>query len=44
MVSHTGLSGVHPLWSNIDDEQLKQVADTSGVVGVIFHSNYLGDP
>jgi len=44
MVSHTGLSGVHPLWRNIDDAQLKQVADTGGVVGVIFHSHYLGDP
>lgn len=44
MVSHTGLSGVHPLWRNIDDQQLKQVADTGGVVGVIFHSAYLGDP
>jgi membrane dipeptidase len=44
MVSHTGLSGAHPLWRNIDDAQLKQVADTGGVVGVIFHSAYLGDP
>jgi membrane dipeptidase len=44
MVSHTGLSGVHRLWRNIDDEQLKQVADTGGVIGVIFHSAYLGDP
>jgi membrane dipeptidase len=44
MVSHTGLCGVHPLWRNIDDQQLKQVADTGGVVGVIFHSAYLGDP
>jgi membrane dipeptidase len=44
MVSHTGVSGAHPLWRNIDDEQLKAVADTGGVVGVIFHSAYLGDP
>lgn len=44
MVSHTGLSAVHPLWRNIDDAQLRQVADTGGVVGVIFHSAYLGDP
>lgn len=44
MVSHTGLCGVHPLWRNIDDAQLKQVAETGGVVGVIFHSTYLGDP
>ncbi len=44
LVSHTGVCGVHPLWRNIDDEQLKAVADTGGVVGVIFHSAYLGDP
>jgi membrane dipeptidase len=43
MVSHTGLSGAHPLWRNIDDAQLKAVAETGGVVGVIFHSAYLGD-
>ncbi|MGD8858881.1 MAG: membrane dipeptidase [Myxococcales bacterium] len=44
LVSHTGLSGVHPLWRNIDDRQLRAVADTGGTVGVIFHSGYLGDP
>lgn len=43
MVSHTGVCGAHPLWRNIDDEQLKAVADTGGVVGVIFHSSYVGD-
>jgi membrane dipeptidase len=44
LVSHTGLSGAHPLWRNLDDRQLRAVADTGGVVGVIFHSGYLGDP
>jgi membrane dipeptidase len=44
MVSHTGVCGAHPLWRNVDDAQLKAVADTGGVVGVIFHSAYLGDP
>lgn len=44
LVSHTGLSGAHRLWRNIDDAQLRQVAATGGVVGVIFHSAYLGDP
>ncbi|MDD9937643.1 MAG: membrane dipeptidase [Myxococcales bacterium] len=44
LVSHTGMSGVHPLWRNIDDRQLRAVADTGGVAGVIFHSGYLGDP
>jgi membrane dipeptidase len=44
LVTHTGVCGVRPLWRNVDDEQLHAVADTGGVVGVIFHSNYLGDP
>ena len=41
IVSHTGITGVHPMWRNIDDEQLKAVADTGGVVGIIFSANYL---
>ena len=41
IVTHTGLSGVHPSWRNIGDEQLKQIADTGGVVGVVFHGEYL---
>ncbi len=44
LVSHTGVSGVLPHWRNIDDEQLKAVADRGGVVGVIFHGGYLGGP
>ncbi len=42
IVSHTGLAGVYPIWRNIDDEQLKAVADTGGVAGVIFVPDYLG--
>lgn len=41
IVTHTGLSGVHPSWRNIDDAQLRQIADTGGVVGVVFHGEYL---
>lgn len=41
-VSHTGLAGVHASWRNIDDEQLRAVASTGGVVGVIFVPYYLG--
>ena len=44
MVSHTGVSGVHRHWRNLDDSQLRAVAETGGVVGMIFHSAYLGDP
>jgi len=42
LVSHTGVSGVQPSWRNLDDAQLRTIADTGGVVGVIFHGGYLG--
>ncbi len=42
MVSHTGVLGVHQHWRNIDDEQLRAVADRGGCVGVIFARKYLG--
>ena len=42
MVSHTGVSGVHDMWRNIDDEQLRAVADNGGCVGVIFARQFLG--
>jgi len=42
MVSHTGVLGVHRHWRNIDDEQLRAVADKGVCVGVIFARRYLG--
>lgn len=42
LVSHTGLSGVHPHWRNIDDDQARRVAAGGGVIGVIFAPLYLG--
>ena len=44
LVSHTGVAGVTPHWRNVDDEQLRAVANTGGVVGVIYQSSFLGDP
>ncbi len=41
IVSHTGVTGAYPHWRNIDDGQLKAVADTGGVVGVIYSPDYL---
>jgi len=41
IVTHTGVSGVHRSWRNLDDRQLKRVADTGGVIGVVFHGQYL---
>jgi len=40
-VTHTGVDGVHACWRNIDDEQIRAVARTGGVVGIIFHCMYL---
>jgi len=42
LVSHTGVAGVHPHWRNVDDEQLRAVAATGGVVGVMYHREFLG--
>lgn len=42
IVSHTGVSGAHPHWRNIDDDQLRAVADLGGVIGIIFVPGYLG--
>lgn len=44
LVSHTGVSGVHEHWRNLDDAQLTRVADSGGLVGVMYHSEFLGDP
>lgn len=42
MVSHTGVAGVHEHWRNIDDEQIRAVADRGGCIGIIFAKRYLG--
>jgi membrane dipeptidase len=42
LVTHTGVVGVTPHWRNIDDEQIRAVADSGGVIGVIFAPRFLG--
>jgi membrane dipeptidase len=42
LVSHTGVSGVFAHWRNIDDEQVRAVAQKGGCIGVIFCPRYLG--
>jgi membrane dipeptidase len=44
LVTHTGIMGVHRHWRNVDDEQLRAVADTGGVIGVMYQAGFLGDP
>jgi membrane dipeptidase len=41
LVTHTGVSGIRPHWRNLDDDQLRAVASTGGVVGIIFERHYL---
>jgi membrane dipeptidase len=43
LVTHTGVSGVYRHWRNLDDEQLRAVAKTGGVVGIMYHAPFLGD-
>jgi membrane dipeptidase len=44
IVTHTGVAGVHRHWRNLDDDQLRAVADTGGTVGVMYHVPFLGEP
>lgn len=44
IATHTGLSGVLRHWRNLDDAQVKAIADSGGVVGVIAASNFLVPP
>jgi membrane dipeptidase len=44
LVTHTGVSGVHRHWRNLDDEQLRAVAGLGGTVGIMYQSSFLGRP
>ena len=41
IATHTGVDGVRRHWRNLSDAQIKAVADTGGVVGVIFSTAFL---
>jgi membrane dipeptidase len=36
IVSHTGVRAVHDTWRNLDDEEIRAVAERGGVVGVML--------
>lgn len=44
IVTHTGVTGVTPHWRNLDDEQLRAIADSGGTIGVMYQSSFLGEP
>ncbi len=41
LATHTGVNGVKKHWRNLDDDQLKAIADTGGVIGIIFSQAFL---
>lgn len=41
IATHTGVSGVRRHWRNLDDDQLRAIADSGGVVGVIYAAQFL---
>jgi membrane dipeptidase len=44
IATHTGVVGVRPHWRNLTDAQVKAIADTGGVVGIIFNEEFLVRP
>jgi membrane dipeptidase len=44
LATHTGVAGVRPHWRNLTDAQLRAIADTGGVVGIIFQAPFLQRP
>ncbi len=44
IVTHTGVCGVHRHWRNLEDDQIRAVADTGGTIGIMYQSTFLGDP
>lgn len=44
VVTHTGVAGVFRHWRNLEDDQLRAIADSGGTIGVMYHSPFLGDP
>lgn len=42
IVTHTGVSGVYNHWRNLDDDQLRAIAESGGTVGIMYHASFLG--
>lgn len=42
VVTHTGVRGERDMWRNIDDEQIRLIADRAGTIGIIYHPQFLG--
>lgn len=43
VVTHTGVKGVCNIWRNIDDDQIRAIAERGGTIGVIFERNFIAN-
>lgn len=41
VVTHTGVKGILDVWRNIDDEQIKAIAERNGTIGIIYEPRFL---
>ncbi|MCA9538417.1 MAG: membrane dipeptidase [Myxococcales bacterium] len=41
IVTHTGVNGVNPHWRNLDDAQIRAIAELGGVIGVMAQRSFL---
>ncbi|MCB0219437.1 MAG: membrane dipeptidase [Chrysiogenetes bacterium] len=41
VVTHTGISSVRKSWRNLDDEQIRAIAERGGTIGIVYHPQYL---
>lgn len=41
IVTHTGVRGVTDHWRNLDDAQIRAVANTGGTIGILFHCAFI---
>ncbi|PKL74971.1 MAG: hypothetical protein CVV27_17775 [Candidatus Melainabacteria bacterium HGW-Melainabacteria-1] len=41
VVTHTGVKGVCDIWRNIDDVQIRAIAERNGTIGIIYERNFL---
>jgi len=44
LVTHTGVKAVTDHWRNLDDDQLRAIAESGGTIGVMYQSEFLGEP
>lgn len=44
IVTHTGVNGVRKHWRNLDDDQVRAIADTGGTVGIMLQRSFLVRP